>query len=482
MFDRQPDRTDASSHSAAQAGSVPAERVMRIAPLDLRQQRFRTAAARVRQDRSRRVPDRGGRRLRARAARNRSAPPGPAAAWRRCSSSTASARTNLRNTLLTAQRLADEVKTAAQNEAKMIVREAQGRADLLLQKAQARLEEIERDINELRLRRRDVEGSLESSIQALYHALEFIREQDKPDEKVLLHRPRGRGPGAAAPGRRAADRRRARLSARPAAIPARAHSSRCDAPGSRRAARRTHRHRRYPRRRAARPARRRARRRRRQRRARRLARRAVRLPRRDIVILSGHASRDKRIAIAGTDRSRRRRPPRRYTPDRRDRPRRLHRRSCAPADRLRRAGAAARRRAGARSTSIADGAVASLDGRIVYAGPPRDLAAATRADPRRPVDRRARHARSFPASSTRTRTRSSPAIGARNCDAGWPAPPTRRSPPRAAASSSTVAATRDGVGSGARRRDAHAARRDARVRHDDVRNQERLRPDASSPS
>ena len=97
---------------------------------------------------------------------------------------------NLRNTLLTAQRLADEVKTAAQNEAKMTVREAQGRADLLLQKAQARLEEVERDINEMRLRRRDVEGSLEASIQALYHALEFIRDQDKPEEKVLLHRPR----------------------------------------------------------------------------------------------------------------------------------------------------------------------------------------------------------------------------------------------------------------------------------------------------
>ena len=100
---------------------------------------------------------------------------------------------NLRNTLLTAQRLSDEVKAAAQNEAKMIVREAQGRADLLLQKAQARLDELDRDIAELRLRRRDVEGSLESSIQALYHALEFIRDQDKqdkPEDKVLIHRPR----------------------------------------------------------------------------------------------------------------------------------------------------------------------------------------------------------------------------------------------------------------------------------------------------
>ena len=97
---------------------------------------------------------------------------------------------NLRNTLLTAQRLADEIKEAAHNEAKLVIKEAQGRADLLLQKGQVRLEEIERDINEMRLRRRDVEGSLESSIQALYRALEFIRDQDRSDDKVLLHRPR----------------------------------------------------------------------------------------------------------------------------------------------------------------------------------------------------------------------------------------------------------------------------------------------------
>ncbi|HXH06821.1 MAG TPA: DivIVA domain-containing protein [Vicinamibacterales bacterium] len=98
---------------------------------------------------------------------------------------------SLRNTLLTAQRLADEIKEAAQNDARAIIREAETRADLLLQKSQVRLEELERDINELKLRRRTVESSLEASIQALYSALEFIREQDKErDEKILLHRPR----------------------------------------------------------------------------------------------------------------------------------------------------------------------------------------------------------------------------------------------------------------------------------------------------
>jgi cell division initiation protein len=184
MFEHTP-----GSASAANAGSPPPERVMRIAPLDLRQQRFRTVLRgfdktevvafltesaddyehalrdldRLRQDLVR---------TEALLAEHRDR------------------EANLRNTLLTAQRLADEIKEAAQNEAKLIVREAQGRADLLLQKSKVRLEEVERDINEMRLRRRDVEGTLEASIQSLYRALEFIREQDKVDEKVLIHRPR----------------------------------------------------------------------------------------------------------------------------------------------------------------------------------------------------------------------------------------------------------------------------------------------------
>ena len=100
--------------------------------------------------------------------------------------------TSLRNTLLTAQRLADSIKDSAENEARTLVREAETRADQLLQKAQARLIEVERDINEMKLRRRDVEGSLEASIASLTYALEFMRAQDQAerDEKLLLHRPK----------------------------------------------------------------------------------------------------------------------------------------------------------------------------------------------------------------------------------------------------------------------------------------------------
>jgi len=99
---------------------------------------------------------------------------------------------NLRNTLLTAQKLADEVKESAQKEAGLIVREAEGQRDLILQKAQARLEDVQREIDALRLKRREVENEIEGLVRTLNTTLQFIREQDarSRDQSLLLHRPR----------------------------------------------------------------------------------------------------------------------------------------------------------------------------------------------------------------------------------------------------------------------------------------------------
>lgn len=99
---------------------------------------------------------------------------------------------NLRNTLLTAQKLADEIRNNAEQEAKRITREAESRAELVLQKAQTRLEEVQREVDGIRLKRRDAEASLESTIAALRNALDYIKQQDakEREEKVLLHRPR----------------------------------------------------------------------------------------------------------------------------------------------------------------------------------------------------------------------------------------------------------------------------------------------------
>jgi cell division initiation protein len=189
MFDRtqQPPRTDDP------VAPQPPERMMRITPMDMRQQRFKSAmrgydrtevvaflteAADDYEQAMREID-----RLR-----------GDLARMEALLSEHRLRENNLRDTLLTAQKVTGDLKENAQTEAKLIVREAQGRADMLLQKAQVRLEEIDHDINELKLRRRDTEGSLEAAIQALYRALEFIRDQEQTrtvsDDKLLLHRPR----------------------------------------------------------------------------------------------------------------------------------------------------------------------------------------------------------------------------------------------------------------------------------------------------
>jgi cell division initiation protein len=93
----------------------------------------------------------------------------------------------LKTTLITAQKLADEIKAHAEREAHRILREAEGRSELLLDTAQARLETVQHEIDGLKLKRKDVETSIEATIQTLRHALDFVHEQDarERDDRVL---------------------------------------------------------------------------------------------------------------------------------------------------------------------------------------------------------------------------------------------------------------------------------------------------------
>ncbi len=99
---------------------------------------------------------------------------------------------SLRNTLVSAQRVADEMRETAERDAERMIREAEARADLLIQKAQGRLEELQREIEGLRSRRRETETSVEAIINALKNTLDFVREQDarERDDKIRLVRPR----------------------------------------------------------------------------------------------------------------------------------------------------------------------------------------------------------------------------------------------------------------------------------------------------
>jgi cell division initiation protein len=96
----------------------------------------------------------------------------------------------LKTTLIAAQRLADEIKANGQEEAQRLIRDAEGRSALLLEKTHARLEEIQREIDGLKQKRRDVETSIEATIQTLRNTLEYVRGQEARDDKTLLLRSR----------------------------------------------------------------------------------------------------------------------------------------------------------------------------------------------------------------------------------------------------------------------------------------------------
>ena len=98
---------------------------------------------------------------------------------------------SLKSTLMSAQKVADDMRENATQEAARIIREAEGRAEMLLGKSQARLEDVDREIDGLRLKRREAQTSIEATISTLQNTLDFVREQERRERenKVVPHRP-----------------------------------------------------------------------------------------------------------------------------------------------------------------------------------------------------------------------------------------------------------------------------------------------------
>ena len=91
----------------------------------------------------------------------------------------------LKSALMSAHRTSDDMKSNAQAEAARIVREAEGQVEILMQRTQAQLEDVQREIDGMRLKRRESEVMLESIIAALQNTLEFVREQDIREGRFL---------------------------------------------------------------------------------------------------------------------------------------------------------------------------------------------------------------------------------------------------------------------------------------------------------
>jgi cell division initiation protein len=96
--------------------------------------------------------------------------------------------TILKNTLLTAQRVSEEIKENARAQSEVLVREAEVQADRLLELAQSRAHEVERDILDLRSSRSALRTDVRALVTRLTQMLDLQEEAEVEDNLRFLKR------------------------------------------------------------------------------------------------------------------------------------------------------------------------------------------------------------------------------------------------------------------------------------------------------
>jgi cell division initiation protein len=94
----------------------------------------------------------------------------------------------LKNTLLTAQRLSEDLKDTARKQGESVVKEAELQADRLLELAQNRAHEVERGILDLRSHRSALRTDIRALITRLTHILDLQEEAEVEDNLRFLKR------------------------------------------------------------------------------------------------------------------------------------------------------------------------------------------------------------------------------------------------------------------------------------------------------
>ena len=93
----------------------------------------------------------------------------------------------LKDTLISAQKVADEMKTNASKEAALIIREAELRAEVVIEQASGRLRKLQEEATELRLLRTNLEQKLLLYVSNLQKLIEIHRQEEgTADDRLAL--------------------------------------------------------------------------------------------------------------------------------------------------------------------------------------------------------------------------------------------------------------------------------------------------------
>jgi cell division initiation protein len=102
----------------------------------------------------------------------------------------------LKNTLVAAQRTSEEIKENAKKQSQMLLREAELAADRLIEAAQSKAHDIEKDILELRVQKRQVQNSILATIANLRNLIKLMEESEIEQDKLSFLRRRGAAGGS----------------------------------------------------------------------------------------------------------------------------------------------------------------------------------------------------------------------------------------------------------------------------------------------
>jgi cell division initiation protein len=96
--------------------------------------------------------------------------------------------TILKNTLIMAQRVSEDIRDNARKQGEGVVKQAELQADRLLELAQARAHEVERGILELRTHRSALRTDIRALVTRLTHFLDLQEEAEVEDNLRFLKR------------------------------------------------------------------------------------------------------------------------------------------------------------------------------------------------------------------------------------------------------------------------------------------------------
>lgn len=91
----------------------------------------------------------------------------------------------LKDTLLSAQKVSEEIRENAHKEAEIIVKEAELRAEKVLSQAMQRVGELEKNIQELRLERKSMRHKLQSTLGMFEQMIQLDMEQEANEFSVM---------------------------------------------------------------------------------------------------------------------------------------------------------------------------------------------------------------------------------------------------------------------------------------------------------